>query len=263
MSTPIPADPPSLPRWRRYASVAGALALLFVVQPVIALVLDRRLGALTDLGSRAVLVVLLAVLFTVGRGWRANGFLGGLQWRWWLALWPIWGVTALVLALSPVRSVADHLSWLLFAFFVGFTEEAVFRGIILRALLPGGTRSAIFWSAFWFAAAHLPWLALGVDPRMALLVVAEAFTIGLVFACVRIASGSIWPGIVAHAAFDDSALIYHGGVQSSLEYSSLQALTTVLFVLWLLFWTGSLLSLWPKAARKRRSLAAAAEAARE
>jgi membrane protease YdiL (CAAX protease family) len=261
--TAISADPPSPPRWRRYLSVAGALALLFILQPMIALVLDRQLGALTDLGSRGLLMLLLALLFTVTRGWRANGFLGGLQWRWWLALWPIWAAIALVLALSPVRSAADHLAWLLFAFFVGFTEEAVFRGIILRALLPGGTRSAIFWSAFWFGAAHLPWLALGVDPRMALLVVAEAFAIGLVFACVRIASGSIWPGIVAHAAFDDSVLIYHGGMPASLEYSPLQALTTVLFVLWLLSWTGSLLSLWPKAVRKRRSLAVAAEAARE
>jgi hypothetical protein len=69
------------------------------------------------------------------------------------------------------------------------TEEALFRGVILRGFLDRyATRRAIVVSALLFAVFHLnPWQFLG------------AATAGLLFAWWRAATGSLRPGLVCHA----------------------------------------------------------------
>ena len=92
-----------------------------------------------------------------------------------------------------------HQSWgkktsYLSALFIGvlvapFTEEVVFRGIILRGLLAHGSQNrAIIWSAILFGIVHQnPWQF------------PSAFILGLVFAYWVIQTGSLWPGILGHA----------------------------------------------------------------
>jgi uncharacterized protein len=234
---PAPVAPTSPPRWRRYLSVVSALLLQIVVAPVVALVVTRWTGLPSDATPYIVLAVMLAVAFTLRRSWAANGFRGGLKLRWWPALWPAWVVAAPLLVLSaPSRSPADHLQWILLSLLVGFVEEAFFRGVILRALLPGGTRSAIVWSAAWFGAAHLLALAGGYDWRMVLLLAAGAFGFGLVFAWVRIASASIWPVVIAHAFFDYSAFVDNGGLRERLKYTTYDIVTAGLVAILMLAW---------------------------
>ena len=193
---------------------------------------------------RGSLAALLAVCFTLGGSWGVNGFKGGVKLWWWRALWPIWAIAVPVLAVgASFRSPMVHLEWMVFAFLVAFSEEAIFRGVFLRALLPDGARSAIMWSAFWFAAVHLPGLCdAGIDWRIMLPEVPGAFAAGLVFAWVRLASASIWPGVVAHAFFDYSFFIYFGGMRQSLEYSAFHALGSALIALIMFAWAFFLLS---------------------
>ena len=70
-----------------------------------------------------------------------------------------------------------------------FTEEVLFRGVILIGLLAHQTRKrAIFWSAFLFALFHLnPWQ------------IPAALVLGIVFARWVIQTGSLIPAIVGHA----------------------------------------------------------------
>jgi len=81
-------------------------------------------------------------------------------------------------------------------------EELLFRGVLLSAAvrhLPPGT--AAFLTAALFACVHLPdlgflWYAL---PNLLLL--------GLVLAWLRLASGSLWPAILAHAVNNALAVV--------------------------------------------------------
>jgi membrane protease YdiL (CAAX protease family) len=239
---PTPAGSASPTRWHRYLSVVSALLLQIVVAPVVALVVMRSTGLRSELTPYAVLAVLLAAAFTLRRSWGANGFLGGLKlWRWW-ALWPVWVVAAPLLVLSAAsRSPTDHLQWMLLSVLAGFVEEAFFRGVILRALLPGGARSAIVWSAVWFGAAHLLALAGGYDWRMVLLLAAGAFGVGLVFAWVRIASASIWPVVIAHAFFDYTTFVDNGGLRVGLKYTTYNIVTAGLVAVLTLGWAWWLL----------------------
>jgi hypothetical protein len=57
-----------------------------------------------------VLALLLTLGFTIRGTWRANGFSGGLQFRWWPVLWPIWIVAVPMLGLyAGQRSLKEHL----------------------------------------------------------------------------------------------------------------------------------------------------------
>jgi CAAX protease family protein len=199
------------------------------------------LGLKTELEGglvlRGALALLLALGFTIRGTWGVNGFGGGLQLRWWWALWPVWLLAVPMLILyAGERSAKEHVLTLALCVIIGFTEEAVFRGIMLRNLMPGGARSAILWSAGWFGALHLMGALVGFDGRMVLLTVASAFAVGLVFAWVRIASASIWPVVIAHGFFDYSALIESGGIREAMRYSTHEAGITALFTVLLLAW---------------------------
>ena len=132
------------------------------------------------------------------------------DWRMWLSVGlSIFGLGIVlteldnaVITVLPMPEVFQdifHQSWgkktsYLSAFFVGvlvapFTEEVVFRGIILRGLLAHGSQNrAIVWSAILFGLIHLnPWQF------------PTAFIAGLVFAYWVIQTGSLWPAILGHA----------------------------------------------------------------
>lgn len=74
-------------------------------------------------------------------------------------------------------------------------EELLFRGVLLSALLQRwGSTAAIGLSSLAFALAHLPGLGWQVFALPDLLLLA------LALAWLRLRSGSIWPGVVAHGA---------------------------------------------------------------
>jgi membrane protease YdiL (CAAX protease family) len=233
--------------WRRYLSFA-AIVLLFllwylIAEPIIAFALGLTTELEAGLVLRGMLALLLAIGFTIRGTWRANGFGGGLRLRWWRALWPVWLVAVPMLALyAGQRSAKEHVLTFALCIFVGFTEEAIFRGIMLRNLLPGGTRSAILWSAVWFGALHLTGALVGFDGRMVLLTAASAFAVGLIFAWARIASASIWPVVIAHSFFDYGALIESGGgLRQAMRYSTQDAVLSALFTILLLAWAWRLM----------------------
>jgi membrane protease YdiL (CAAX protease family) len=232
-------------------SVVSALLLQIAVAPVMAFAVARWTGLRSELTPYALLAVMLVVAFTLRRSWQPNGFCGGLKLWWWRALWPVWLVAVPLLILSALgRSPTEHLRWIVLSLLVGFTEEAFFRGVILRALLPRGARNAMVWSATWFGAAHLLALAGGYDWRMVLLLAAGAFGAGIVFAWVRIASASIWPCVIAHAFFDYSGFVDSGGMRESLRYTTYNIVTSGLVAVLMLAWAGWLL--WRMTAPARR-----------
>jgi membrane protease YdiL (CAAX protease family) len=96
------------------------------------------------------------------------------------------------------------LTWVM----ASLAEELLARGL-LQGLLsaPTGTPVAaagIHWSAVasavFFAALHLPLLALSPDRGGVALVVAFAFGLGLIAGHARHVTGSLWPAVAAHSA---------------------------------------------------------------
>lgn len=92
---------------------------------------------------------------------------------------------------QPEHATAFVVNSAMIVLVAPFVEELFFRGIGVRALTVFGTVTAIVLSGIVFGAVHG---VLGALPPLAL------FGIGL--AWIRVRSGSIWPGFIAHAAYN-------------------------------------------------------------
>jgi membrane protease YdiL (CAAX protease family) len=162
----------------------------------------------------------LALFFCWHRGWARHGFAGGLSWRYWPALLPIW-LTAAVSAIQGIDGTTDGiLGWFAVSLAIGFGEEGIFRGVILSAIRQGSgsDRWAIMGSAGVFGLAHLSAVT-ALDPRIVVGQAAFAAGIGLALGWVRLAAGSLWPCIIAHSALDFFGIATSGGVTEAMQYS--------------------------------------------
>jgi membrane protease YdiL (CAAX protease family) len=89
---------------------------------------------------------------------------------------------------------AEHINFMLLAVTAGICEEVIFRGFVMWyfAVWTGPLLAAIF-SSVVFGFGHI-YLGLAHVPRTAL--------VGAIFAFLVLATGSIWPAIIIHAAVD-------------------------------------------------------------
>jgi membrane protease YdiL (CAAX protease family) len=96
---------------------------------------------------------------------------------------------------QPQHAGAFAVNAALVVLFGPFSEELFYRGLGVRALQRFGTAAAVGGSAVAFGLAHG---VVGALPPLVL------FGAGL--AWVRVRSGSVWPGFVAHMAYNGLAL---------------------------------------------------------
>ena len=105
----------------------------------------------------------------------------------------------------PVRAPADRARrerHQVGAGLVGFAEEGLVRGVILRALTPTGLRRAVLASAAIFGLGHLANILTGAAvPTTAVQVLEDTF-LGIAFAGACLYTGSIWPVVVLHVSLD-------------------------------------------------------------
>lgn len=112
--------------------------------------------------------------------------LHSLQINWAAETWP-------ELMPSGEQLFFDPMPMLLLALCVGpLCEEFVYRGVLLGTILPrSSVGKTVVVSAFGFALGHMhPFLFPGM------------FALGLVFGWLRVSTGSLWPGIWGHLAFN-------------------------------------------------------------
>lgn len=110
------------------------------------------------------------------------------------ARWLFLGRNAAVSQLLP-STVAERLTWVAVAASVGFCEEVVYRGYLLRQLtaLSRARTSGVLLQALLFGVAHAE-----QGPSAALRV---AF-FGLILGVLAQVRGSLWPGIICHVGID-------------------------------------------------------------
>ena len=92
---------------------------------------------------------------------------------------------------------------------VGFAEETLFRGIVLRALRTGGRDEAraALWTSVGFGVFHLPNLLVSGGEPLQLVQVAVAAITGVALYLFRRRWGFILPAMIAHGIWDMSAFL--------------------------------------------------------
>ncbi|WP_161568246.1 CPBP family intramembrane glutamic endopeptidase [Anaerobacillus alkaliphilus] len=159
--------------------------------------------------------------------------------------WYTW-LPVLVIPLTLVFLLGFNTTWghipflLIAAAGVAINEEILFRGILLRAILPFGTAIAIIVPSLLFGIAHLGNIFVGGDVTYALFQFGWATFGGMALTAMVLANKSLIPAIVFHFILD--AVEYAGtgayGVHSSdypIEWLTAFLLLNLAFLIYSLY----------------------------
>ncbi len=215
---------------------AGVVLPLMMFTPALATLIVTRLI------SRPAEGVLTATGLRLGRGWGwywlfawvgislmvlANPFIGAIFGLYTLDLAELSGFRAMleaagagqVLEQVPIQTILlAQLAMLPLAPVLNalpsFGEEWGWRGYLLPRLLPLGQWPALILSGAIWGLWHAPLILLGYNypTHLAsgwLIMVAMCIVWGILFGWTRLATGSVWPAVLAHGALNGSAGLVH------------------------------------------------------
>jgi membrane protease YdiL (CAAX protease family) len=187
--------------------------------------------------NKGLVVVMLLAAMNKARSLKFFGIERGSNWWFLLPGLPFLLLTALVL-LNPNAayglSMTAAIGWVLVSIFVGIGEESLFRGVLWRAFEERGVWTTAFATSALFGLAHLFGLR-SIPWEISASQAAWAFGVGVMFAAVRLVSGSLLAPIVLHAIFDAAALVAAGGYKEMLDDTfSVEALLIpgAIFAIW-------------------------------
>ncbi len=136
--------------------------------------------------------------------WHEAGFKNPTTWRKYLAYLPLLFLPIVVVVISGFKSASSStVIWFaLYTLMVGFAEEGLLRGVVLRAMLPSGVTRAVLVSSLIFGLAHLINIWQGHSASTVIIQIIYVTLLGIGFAGARLYTGTIWPAIVIHALID-------------------------------------------------------------
>jgi uncharacterized protein len=160
------------------------------------------------LAANIVLAIVTAGILTATHRWREVGFRALSSPR----VLPLFALPFVPVLFNlafgvQTQSVNDVLIFLLLAASVGFVEEAIFRGLMLRAIAPRGIWRAAAITAVLFGVSHSLNALAGSSVAYTLLQVAYALAIGFAFAAVALRARAIWPLVIIHCLIDFAGYI--------------------------------------------------------
>ncbi len=168
------------------------------------------------IGKVTILAFVLALLASLG-WWREAGVIVPPGWRWILPFLPVIMLGLLQASgLSQGSKLADSIVVAaVIALLIGFTEEVLFRGILVRAILgpvetgEGALRAAVLASAI-FGLVHVGALLVGQDPIYTAVQCLAAALLGFAFTAPFLYTGTIWPLVLVHALMDFTVFVTSG-----------------------------------------------------
>lgn len=176
-------------------------------------------------------VVLLGLAVTAGLNWwREVGLThSGIKDARLLLLLPLVATLQPLLGGVAPITAGQAAGLALLALLVGFTEELLFRGVILRGLQPLGPVRAALFSALLFGVPHLLNALSGRDVGASLIQVAYAVVIGVLFAAIRLRTGALWPLVLLHALTNFVVWASEGGLGGGAAPTVGRLVLTVVF----------------------------------
>jgi membrane protease YdiL (CAAX protease family) len=112
----------------------------------------------------------------------------------------------------------------------GFMEEAIFRGVILRALLPGGLLRANLVAASIFATAHLAGLAVGADPAASALQWVSTWLFGFAAVAALTYARNLWPLVIIHSLVNFGSYLITGDYFNTARPTAADAVVVVILM---------------------------------
>lgn len=156
--------------------------------------------------SKLVLCLALCLVGSLLGIWTRIGFVPARSARGWLSTLPLWAFILFMLATGGTFGAPGLNEMVLIllpiALLGSVSEEIVFRGGLWTALRPLGHWPVLLLTSAGFGAVHLQGLMTDIPDVLIHAQAFMAFSIGLIFAAMRIASGSIWPPLAGHAVFN-------------------------------------------------------------
>lgn len=215
--------------------MAAAFLVAFAVIRLVAPTMDPATADLILNGvTYSLLAIATAMLLSRLDWWRPAGFRRPFRWAYLLLFWlpalPLL-LTLLVLATGGGRvTVTSPWSIAVFAgisLLVGFVEEGVFRGLMVRALAPRGLWTAALVSSALFGLVHAVNIPLGYNAAgVGLQIVYAASFYGLASAALVIYTGTIWPIVLIHALTDFVAWMQSGSTLATAGVTSSDVVST-------------------------------------
>ncbi|USB34155.1 CPBP family intramembrane glutamic endopeptidase [Paenibacillus sp. YPG26] len=147
------------------------------------------------------IALVLMVYQTIRRKWAALGFesirnIPSKNWIFYLPLVLVLGINCMNGFKST--SISSLLYFIGVTLLVGFVEETIYRGLILRTLLAKGVTAAVTTSSILFAVTHILNALSGQSLWDTILQIVYALLVGLVLALLIIMNNNILPLITFH-----------------------------------------------------------------
>jgi len=189
--------------------------------------------------DKGLFVVLILAVMNKASSLKYFGIERGVNWWFVLPGLPFILLAVLVL-LNPNAayglSISGAVGWVLVSLFVGIGEEVLFRGVLWRAFEARGVWITALATSALFGTVHLFGLFADWVPwQIAASQAVWAFGAGMMFAAVRLVSGSLLAPIVLHAVFNAANLVAAGGAKEMFNDAfSVEGLLIAgnLFALW-------------------------------
>lgn len=193
--------------------------LLLLIIPISWLSNNLHYSFASVISSKAIVMeivfmVLAFVFISLLHWWHRVGFTQGIKGKDIpLCIFPtLMALLIVLLALTPFMTGSLKISTgqLIFigilSCMIGIAEESLLRGLVLQTLLPKGVLYAVFLSSLVFGLLHLGNIVAGASWTYVIGQALNAFGIGLIYAVLRVRTGSIWLGIILHAINDFGGL---------------------------------------------------------
>jgi uncharacterized protein len=173
-----------------------------------------------------------AALLSLMGWWREAGFNGPSQWRSMHVHW-----IGLVMPIAVVAILGVHVTapgqlvtLAVASLIIGVQEELVFRGLAMRALLPGGRLRAVMLTSVLFGVMHIGNLFGGADLTYTLVQVLASFLGAIVLGAIRLRTNTIWGLIVIHMLNDFFMFITRDEVNVTQAQSTFYLVGKIVYV---------------------------------
>ncbi|MFC3749327.1 CPBP family intramembrane glutamic endopeptidase [Paenibacillus sp. GCM10012306] len=182
------------------------------------------------------IALVLIAYFTIRHKWSYMGFrpLGSIPATNWIYYAPL----LLILIINMLKGfrgieLSDVLFYLFFTLLVGFVEESIYRGLILKTLLTKSVKTAVVTSSILFSITHILNALSGQNLTQTLLQIVYALLIGTVLALLMVKNNNIIPLILFHFLHNLIQFVGNDNTDAFIGYDLLILAVLAAYAIWI------------------------------